>query len=82
MIQYAASLKLWVLGALVVGLLLPVRSGVWIVDLAAGWAGLAVLAAMTGVIESTTARLRLVRVPQFLVAASVFSILALILVMR
>ena len=43
----------------------------------AGWRG-----AFTGVIESTIARLRLVRVPQFLVAASVLSILALLLATR
>ena len=82
MIQYGAMLKLWVLGALLVGLLVPVRSGWWFVDLAAGVAGMAVLAVLIGVIESTIARLRLVRVPQFLVAASVLSILALVLVMR
>ena len=58
------------------------RSGWWGVDLAAGIAGMMVLAALVGVIESTIARLRLVRVPQFLVAASVLSILALVLVMR
>ena len=82
MIQYGAMLKLWVLGALLVGILVPVRSGWWSIDLAAGVAGMMVLAAVVGVIESTMARLRLVRVPQFLVAASVLSILALILVMR
>ena len=36
MIQYAAMLKLWVLGALLVGILVPVRSGWLGVDLAAG----------------------------------------------
>ena len=82
MIQYGAMLKLWVLGALLVGILVPVRSGWWGVDLAAGIAGMMVLAALVGAIESTIARLRLVRVPQFLVAASVLSILALVLVMR
>jgi formate hydrogenlyase subunit 4 len=82
MIQYGAMLKLWVIGALLVGILVPVRSGWWGVDLAAGVAGMIVLAALVGVLESTIARLRLVRVPQFLVAASVLSILALILVMR
>lgn len=81
-IQYAASLKFWVLASLVVGLLVPVRSGLWIIDLASGIAGIAVLAVITGVIESTMARLRLIRVPQFLVGASVLSILALVLVMR
>jgi formate hydrogenlyase subunit 4 len=82
MIQYGAMLKLWVLGALLVGILAPVRSGWWGLDLVSGIAGMMVLAAFVGVIESTIARLRLVRVPQFLVAASVLSILALVLVMR
>ena len=82
MIQYGAMLKLWVLGALLVGILVPLRSGWWGVDLAAGVAGMMVLAALVGAIESMIARLRLVRVPQFLVAASVLSILALVLVMR
>jgi formate hydrogenlyase subunit 4 len=82
MIQYGAMLKLWVLGTLLVGILVPVRSGWRGVDLAAGMAGMLVLAALVGAIESAIARLRLVRVPQFLVAASVLSILALVLVMR
>jgi formate hydrogenlyase subunit 4 len=82
MIQYGAMLKLWVLGALLVGILVPVRSGWWGIDLVAGLGGMIGLAAFVGVIESTIARLRLVRVPQFLVAASVLSILALVLVMR
>jgi formate hydrogenlyase subunit 4 len=81
-IQYAAMLKLWVLGSLLVGILVPVRSGWLGVDLAAGIGGMMLLAAVVGAIESTIARLRLVRVPQFLVAASVLSILALVLVMR
>ena len=82
MIQYGAMLKLWVLGALLVGILVPVRSSWWIADLAAGVGGMGALAVLVGAIESTIARLRLVRVPQFLVAASVLSILALILVTR
>ena len=82
MIQYGAMLKLWVLGALLVGILVPVRSSWWILDLVAGIGGMAALAILVGVIESTIARLRLVRIPQFLVAASVLSILALVLVMR
>lgn len=82
MIEYGAMLKLWVFGALLVGILVPVRTGWWGVDLAAGLAGMMVLAVVVGGIESIIARLRLVRVPQFLVAASVLSILALVLVMR
>ncbi|MGO8753213.1 MAG: respiratory chain complex I subunit 1 family protein [Thermoguttaceae bacterium] len=82
MIQYGAAVKLWILGSLLVGIVLPVRTGIWPLDLLAGLAGMAILAVVTGVIESTMARLKLVRVPEFLVAASVLSILALVLVLR
>jgi formate hydrogenlyase subunit 4 len=82
LIEYAAALKLWVLGALVVGILIPVHSELWIVNWLAGVAGMAGIGVVTGVIESTIARFRLVRVPQFLVAACVLSVLALILVLR
>jgi formate hydrogenlyase subunit 4 len=47
-----------------------------------GLAGLVGLAVLTGIIESVMARLRLVRVPEFLIAASVLSLVALALVMR
>jgi formate hydrogenlyase subunit 4 len=82
LIEYGAALKLWVLGALLMGLVVPVRSGAPLVDLAAGVGGIVVLALTTGVVESVMARLRLVRVPQYLVAASMLSILALVLLAR
>jgi formate hydrogenlyase subunit 4 len=80
-VQYAAAIKLWVFGALVVGVLLPIRTGQVALDLAAGFAGMAVLAIGTGCVESTMARLRLNRVPQLLVTATVLSALALMLVL-
>jgi len=82
LIQYGASLKLWVLGSLLVGVLTPVRSGSLAGDLAAGLAGMVLLAVLTGCIESGMARLRLLRVPQFLIAASILATLALVLVVR
>jgi formate hydrogenlyase subunit 4 len=81
-IQYAAALKLWVLGSLVVGILVPVRSGWYALDLLCGLAGMMVLAVVVGVIESSMARVRMVRVPEFLVTALVLSILALVLVLK
>ena len=81
-IQYGAALKLWLLGALLMGIVLPVRSGFAAMDLAAGVGGLVALAIIVGAIESGMARLRLLRVPQLLVAATVLSVLAMILVMR
>ena len=77
-IQYGASLKLWVLGGLVVSLLAP-RTGSWYLDAAVSLGGMAVVAAATGVVESIMARLRLIRVPQLLVAALAMSALGLCL---
>jgi formate hydrogenlyase subunit 4 len=81
-VQYAAALKLWVLGALVTGILLPVRTGwVWL-DFLAGLLAMGFLAVATGIVESTMARSRLTRVPQLLVAATVLSGLGLMLTLR
>jgi formate hydrogenlyase subunit 4 len=82
LIEYGSALKMWVLGGLMVDTLIPLHSGRWPADLGIALGGLALLAAATGVIESVMARLKLRRVPQALVMASVFSILALILVLR
>jgi formate hydrogenlyase subunit 4 len=81
MILYGASLKMWILGALLSGIIVPVRTGSLWLDGAAAVAGLFVLAVITGIIESTMARLRLVRVPQLLVGACFLSALALVLVL-
>lgn len=81
-ILYGSALKMWILGALLVNILLPVHTGRLAIDIAVRVGGLLVLAAATGVVESTMARLRLVRVPQLLVAGSSLAVLALILVLR
>ncbi len=75
--SYAAALKLWVLGSLIAAVVLPVRSGNVLLDAAAHLASLLALAAATGAIESSMARLRLLRVPQLLVGASVLSAVAI-----
>jgi formate hydrogenlyase subunit 4 len=77
-IQYGVSLKLWILGGMVVSLVMP-RTGTWYLDFGAGIGGLAVVAVATGVVESIMARLRLIRVPQLLVAALAMSALGLAL---
>jgi formate hydrogenlyase subunit 4 len=82
LIQYAVSLKMWILGSLLVGVSVPLRTGWVLLDLVAGLLGLGLLAVLVGVVESVTARLRMVRVPQFLIAASILSIVALVLVIR
>lgn len=81
MILYGASLKLWIIGALLSGLLIPVRTGNPWLDGAAVIVGQILLAALTGVVESVMARLRLLRVPQLLVSAGFLSTLALALIL-
>jgi formate hydrogenlyase subunit 4 len=80
-ILYGSALKLWALGALLVGILLPAQTEPWL-DAVLRVAGMIALAVVTGLIESTMARLRLTHVPQFLAGAGVLSVLALLLALR
>ena len=68
LVLYGASLKLLVLGALIVGPLLPRTSHPWL-DWAGFYAAIALLAGGVGLLESSTARLRLNKIPQVLVAS-------------
>jgi len=79
LIQYAAALKVWIVGALLVGLVTPVRSGSFWLDGAAMLVGMVLLAGVIGMIESAMARYRLVQVPQFIVAAATLSAVAFII---
>ena len=81
-ILYGAALKLWLLGALLVGLLVPVRSGNLWLDGGAATAGMLALAVLVGLVESQMARLRLAYVPNLLVGATVLSTLALLVILR
>ena len=77
-IQYGSAVKLWAFGGVVVSMLAP-RTGFWLVDVGIGLGGMACVGIATGVLESVTARLRLARVPQLLVAAIAMSALAMAL---
>jgi formate hydrogenlyase subunit 4 len=80
MIQYAGALKMWILGAIIVAIALPWHSGNSLLDVGVAIGGMLALAVATGIIESSMARLRLLRVTQLLIAAIVLSGLALALV--
>lgn len=79
---YGASLKLWVLGALLVNLLLPLHIADPWLNGACFLAGMMGMAAATGVIESVMARLQLTRVPQLLLGADALAAFAIVLVLR
>jgi formate hydrogenlyase subunit 4 len=81
-IQIGSCLKLWIFGALFVGAALPVNTAHPGVNLLLSFIGLFILAILIGVIESSMARLRLLRVPQLLVTSCILSLLALIAAVR
>ena len=81
-ILYGAALKLWVLGSLLAGVAVPVRTGNAALDCAAALGVMLCLAVLVGVVESSMARLRLLRVPRLLVGAVVLSGVVFVLLLR
>jgi formate hydrogenlyase subunit 4 len=80
-ILYGAAVKLWLLGALLLGIL-PLHGGNAWLGSAAAIVAMGVLAVLTGLIESSMARLRLTQVPKLLVGAGVLSVLAVLVGLR
>jgi formate hydrogenlyase subunit 4 len=81
MILYGAAIKLFVLGALVVRLALPFGDGTpfaWPIFVG----GMLLLAVAIGVVESVMARLRLVQIPNLLVAACLLAAFGVVLLVR
>jgi formate hydrogenlyase subunit 4 len=81
-IQYGAALKLFVLGAFFVHLALPYATGNSLIDWGLFVISMLELAVVIGMVESAMARLRLVRVPQLLVAAAILAAFSTLLVIR
>ena len=82
LIEYGSALKLWLMAALAVGALVPVNLGSQVLDALCFLGGMFLFALLLGTLESVMARLKLVRVPQFLVVAAVLAALSLIMVAR
>jgi formate hydrogenlyase subunit 4 len=81
LILYGSAVKLALFGALLVGVLLPRVQFPALASLALLAVGLVAVAALVGVVESVMARLRLDRVPQFLVAASALAFFSVVLLL-
>ncbi len=81
-IEYAAALKLFVLGAFFVHLALPYSTGNYYLDWVLFMISMLELAVLIGVVESVMARLRLIRIPQLLVAATILAAFSTLLVIR
>jgi len=82
LILYAGAVKFALFGALVVSVLVPRgRFDPWIAGTIL-LAGLALIAVLVGIIEAAMARLRMDRLPQFLVAAAALAGFGVILLLR
>ncbi len=82
MILYGAAMKMFVLGAVLVRLALPWETGFLLTDALLFVAGMLLLAVVIGVVESTMARLRLVRIPQVLIGTTMMAAFAVVLVLK
>jgi formate hydrogenlyase subunit 4 len=82
LIVYAGAVKLALFGALVASVLVPRGMLPPVASLAALLGGIALVGVGIGVVESTVARLRLPKVPLYIVGASAFGLFGLALVLR
>ncbi len=80
-ILYGSAVKLFVLGGLLVNILIPAGGLPPLLQTAAFFAGMVILAFVIGVVESCMARLRLNRVPQLLIGAFVLALVGLLVVL-
>jgi formate hydrogenlyase subunit 4 len=81
-ILYGASLKLFLLGAFFLNIAVPFTSGNAGLDWGIFVCSMLALAVAIGTVESVMARLRLIRVPQLLIAAMILTAFSLVLVVR
>ena len=82
-ILYGAAMKLFVLGAFFIHIALPLKTGNSSASTGeSSSCCMLVLAVAIGVVESVMARLRLLRIPQLLVAACILSAFAMLLILR
>ncbi len=82
LIEYGSALKLWAYASLTASLIIPQGMMYPWASMGAGFAALLAVIVAVGIMESVMARLRLVRVPQLLVGATILSLISLILIIR
>ncbi|MGB4256436.1 MAG: NADH-quinone oxidoreductase subunit H [Phycisphaerae bacterium] len=82
LVTYGAAVKLFILGALVLRVAVPLPTGSMLLDPMLFVAGIVVVAVIVGVVESVMARLRLAHVPNLLIAGGLLSGFGLLLALR
>lgn len=81
-IQFGASMKLWLFSALITGMAIPAGTNVALTNMTINIIGIFAIAVLVGIIESGMARLRLLHVPHMLLAALSVTLAALLWVLR
>ncbi len=81
-VLYAAAMKLFVFSAIIARLLVPVSSGLVLLDWGIFLVAVTLVAVSVGVVESIMARLRLVLVPNLLIGATLLTGLGFVLLVR
>ncbi len=82
LIQYGACLKLWLFSSLLAGMTIPIRTGSMIIDMGINTVGIFMVSILVGIIESGMARLKLLHVPQMLLAALSVTVAAFLWLLR
>ena len=81
-IFYGAALKMWIMGSVLLGIILPIKIQTpWLGPLIFT-GGLFILSVLFGIVESVMARLRLNRIPTLLIGAMACSLFALFLALQ
>jgi formate hydrogenlyase subunit 4 len=81
-VLYGAAVKLFVVGAVVARLIVPVSTGNLALDWLVFGAAILVVTVLIGIVESVMARLRLVNVPNLLVGACLLTGFGFVLLLR
>ncbi len=79
LIQYAQMIKFWLLGSLFIGLSVPFRTTVPLLDTGIDFIAMIGLAIAIGIIESSSARIRWQHFPQLLISAMMLALMAFVL---
>ena len=81
LILYSSAVKMWLLGSILISIIVPVHSSNILLDITVTMICMILLAVLVGITESSMARLKLLKIPQLLIGASILSILALVLIL-
>ena len=78
-IEWASMLKLWLFAGLLASVVAPVQTGAAILDAGVHTAVVLAVGVAVGLVESSMARLPLLRVPQILLATALLALLSVVL---